>query len=205
MRATPTAGARRFRRRPDDPAAAALTALAEAVQVRDGATAEHSMTVGSLCGAMATALGLDPQHAAEVEIAGMLHDLGKVSMPDAILHKPGPLTEAEWLEVQKHPAIGAQIVAAAGLADISQWILLHHERPDGTGYPHGLGADSIPLEAAIVSVADSYEAMVTDRVYRPALPQRAARAELERAAGTQFDARVVEALLRAVYARPAAE
>jgi HD-GYP domain-containing protein (c-di-GMP phosphodiesterase class II) len=194
---------RRFGRRPADPAAAALTALAEAVQVRDGATAEHSMTVGSLCGATATALGLPPEHAAEVEIAGMLHDLGKVGMPDAVLRKPGPLTEEEWVEVRKHPAIGAQIVAAAGLADVSQWILLHHERPDGLGYPHGLGAGSIPLEAAIVSVADAYEAMVTDRVYRPALGEDAARAELERAAGKQFDTRVVDAFLGATPpARP---
>jgi HD-GYP domain-containing protein (c-di-GMP phosphodiesterase class II) len=195
MRASPTAGSRRFGRRLDDPAAAALAALAEAVQVRDGATAKHSSTVGRLCGATARALGLEPPHADEVEIAGMLHDLGKVGTPDSILHKPGPLSEGEWGEVQKHPAIGAQIVAAAGLADVSQWILLHHERPDGGGYPHGLGAASIPLEAAIVSVADSYEAMVSDRVYRPALGAARARAELEAAAGTQFDARVVEAFL----------
>jgi HD-GYP domain-containing protein (c-di-GMP phosphodiesterase class II) len=198
MRATPIAGTRRFGRRPDDPAAAALAALAEAVQVRDGATAQHSVTVGHLCGATASALGLEAAHAAEVEIAGMLHDLGKVGMPDSILHKPGPLTEDEWLEVQRHPAIGAQIVAAAGLADVSQWILLHHERPDGRGYPHGLGADSIPLEAAIVSVADSYEAMVSDRVYRRALSAADARAELRAAAGTQFDRRVVAAFLEAV-------
>src|SRR3954471_19485807 len=97
--------ARRFGRGSDDPAAAALAALAEAVQVRDGATAEHSATVGRLCGATAVALGLDSAHAAEVELAGMLHDLGKVGMPDSILHKPGPLTEDEWLDVQKHPAI----------------------------------------------------------------------------------------------------
>src|SRR3954471_5746008 len=116
MRATPTVPSRRFGRRPDDPAAAALAALAEAVRVRDGATAEHSITVGRLCGATARALGLDEAHAAEVEIAGMLHDLGKVGMPDAILHKPGPLCEQEWRKVQRHLEIGAQIVAAAGLA-----------------------------------------------------------------------------------------
>src|SRR3954447_18402665 len=189
--------ARRFGRRPDDPPAAALAALAEAVRARDGATAEHSVTVGRFCGATATALGLAPAHAAEVEVAGMLHDLGKVGMPDSILHKAGPLTEAEWLEMQRHPEIGAHIVATGGLADVSQWILLHHERPDGRGYPHGLNGDSIPLEAAIVSVADAYEAMITDRVYRPALPEGEARGELKAAAGSQFDARVVEAFLRA--------
>jgi HD-GYP domain-containing protein (c-di-GMP phosphodiesterase class II) len=166
------------------------------VQARDGATAQHSVTVGRFCGATATALGLAPEHAAEVEIAGMLHDLGKVGMPDSILHKPGPLTEDEWLEMQRHPEIGAHIVAVAGLADVSQWILLHHERPDGGGYPHGLSGGSLPLEAAIVSVADAYEAMVTDRVYRPALSEAEARAEVEAAAGSQFDARVVEAFLQ---------
>src|SRR3954447_23333615 len=100
------AATRRFKRLPDDPAAGALVALAEAVQSRDGATAEHSVTVGRLCRATAAALGLPPAHAAEVELAGMLHDLGKVGMPDSILHKPGPLTSAEWLEIQRHPEIG---------------------------------------------------------------------------------------------------
>src|SRR5215212_8549323 len=112
---------RRFARRGDDPTAAALAALAEAVQVRDGATAEHCATVGRLCHATALALGLEPAHAAEVELAGMLHDLGKVGMPDAILRKPRPLTEDEWLEVQRHPQIGARIVAAAGLHGVANW------------------------------------------------------------------------------------
>jgi HD-GYP domain-containing protein (c-di-GMP phosphodiesterase class II) len=197
MRASPTAGTRRFGRRRDDSVTAALAALAEAVQVRDGATAQHSVTVGRLCSATAAELGLDADHAAEVEIAGVLHDLGKVGLPDAILHKPGPLTEEEWRAVQQHPAVGAQIVAAGGLADVSQWILLHHERPDAKGYPHGLSRESIPLEAAIVSVADAFEAMIADRVYRPALDEAEARSELEQCAGTQFDARVVEAFLRA--------
>ena len=191
------APARRFGRRPEDPPAAALAALAEAVRVRDGATAEHCQTVGRLCHATAMALGLEPAHAAEVEIAGMLHDLGKVGMPDSILRKPGPLDEDEWCEVQEHPQIGARIVAAAGMGDVANWILLHHERPDGNGYPHGLSGHEIPVEAAIVAVADAYEAMTADRVYRPALGEADARAELRAAAGTHFDARVVEAFLSA--------
>jgi putative nucleotidyltransferase with HDIG domain len=196
MQPTPPAAARRFGRRADDPAVAALAALAEAVQVRDGATAEHSVTVGRLARTTALALGLDPAHAAEVELAGMLHDLGKVGTPDSILRKPGPLTEDECIEVRKHSEIGARIVGAAGLRDVAAWVLLHHERPDGSGYPRGLSGDAIPLEAAIVAVADAYEAMTTDRVYRRALDTATARAELEEAAGTQFDARVVETFLR---------
>jgi HD-GYP domain-containing protein (c-di-GMP phosphodiesterase class II) len=194
MRASPTAGKRRFGRRLDDPAAAALTALAEAVQVRDGATAEHSTTVGRLCGATATALGMDPEHAAAVELAGMLHDLGKVGLPDAILHKPGPLSEGEWGEVQKHPAIGAQIVAAAGLADVSQWILLHHERPDGGGYPAGLSAREIPEGASILAVCDAYDVMTSDRPYSAARSAEAAVAECREHRGRQFAPFAVDAL-----------
>jgi HD-GYP domain-containing protein (c-di-GMP phosphodiesterase class II) len=198
MHASPPSHARRFGRAPDDPAAAALGALAQAVQARDGATADHSATVGHLCGMTALAMGLDATHAAEIELAGVLHDLGKIGTPDAILHKPGPLIEEEWLEIQKHPEIGARIVAAAGVGHVAYWILLHHERPDGYGYPHGLSGGEIPIEAAIVAVADAYEAMTTDRVYRPALTEADARAELEAAAGSQFEPRAVEAFLRVV-------
>src|SRR3954447_10774256 len=122
MQARPRAARRRFERRPGDPAVPALAALAEAVQVRDGATADHSVTVGRLCNATALGLGLEPAHAAEVEIAGILHDLGKVGLPDTILRKAGPLTVDEWLEVQKHPEIGARIVEAAGLTAVATWI-----------------------------------------------------------------------------------
>lgn len=197
MGARPNAGARRFGRDRDDRTTPALAALAEAVQVRDGATAEHSVTVGRLCRGTAVALGLPPAHADEVEVAGMLHDLGKVGMPDSILRKPGPLTGEERHEVQRHPEIGARIVRAAGLDHVAEWILLHHERPDGCGYPHGLSNGAIPVEAAIVAVADAYEAMTTDRVYRRALTTGDARGELRAAAGTQFETRVVDAFLRA--------
>jgi HD-GYP domain-containing protein (c-di-GMP phosphodiesterase class II) len=206
MEPNPRPATRRFGRLGDD-RAAAVAALAEAVQIRDGATAEHSQSVAAYCRATAVALGLGEERTAEVELAGALHDLGKIAIADSILLKAGPLTESERHAVEKHPAIGARIVRIAGLLEVSTWILLHHERPDGCGYPHGLAADSIPLEASIVAVADAYQAMTSDRVYRAALDAATAQAELQEAAGTQFDARTVEAFLAlppAAAAKPAA-
>lgn len=197
MERNPPAATRRFRR-PADDGAAAVAALAEAVQVRDGATAKHSEAVAAYCRATAVALGLGEERAAEVELAGVLHDLGKVAIADTILLKAGPLTEPERREVEKHPVIGARIVRIAGLLEVSAWIMLHHERPDGCGYPHGIAAGAIPLEASIVAVADAYQAMTSDRVYRRALNEAEAQGELRDAAGTQFDACVVEAFLALV-------
>ena len=122
--------------------------------------------------------------------AGILHDIGKIGLPDAILQKPGPLVKTELAEIRTHPEIGAQILGGRGLEDLRDWVLAHHERPDGTGYPRGLADEKIPLEAKILAVADAYEAMIADRVYRPGVDERAARAELLRCAGEQFDARV---------------
>jgi HD-GYP domain-containing protein (c-di-GMP phosphodiesterase class II) len=139
-----------------------------------------------------------------VEVAGILHDIGKIGLPDAILQKPGPLGKTELAEIRTHPEIGAQILSGRGLEDLREWVLGHHERPDGTGYPRCLADQDIPLEAKILAVADAYEAMVADRVYRPGVDERAARAELLRCAGEQFDARVVAAFLTALGAADAA-
>jgi HD-GYP domain-containing protein (c-di-GMP phosphodiesterase class II) len=124
----------------------------------------------------------------------VLHDVGKIGVSDAILRKPGPLTEEEYVQMRKHPEIGARILGGSGLNDIRDWILAHHERPDGRGYPSGLR--EIPLEARILAVGDAYEAMTSDRVYRASIGAEAARAELRRWAGTQFDAEIVEVFLR---------
>ena len=130
-----------------------------------------------------------------LQAAGVLHDLGKLGIADAILHKPGRADDAEWQEMGRHPEIGARILEHAGLRDIAAWVLAHHERLDGRGYPSGLAGDEIPLEARILAVADAYEAMIADRPYRRGMPAEEARAELERCAGTQFDPTVVEAFL----------
>jgi HD-GYP domain-containing protein (c-di-GMP phosphodiesterase class II) len=131
---------------------------------------------------------------ARVRLAGILHDIGKVAVPDAILHKPGKPTEEEWATIRRHPELGAQILEHPSLADVRRWVAAHHERPDGKGYPLGLSGTAIPVEARILAVADAYEAMTSDRSYRASIGHEAARAELQRFAGSQFDPAVVEAL-----------
>lgn len=172
--------------------------LAEALDMRDEGTARHSQTVGRYCERMARELGLDRHLIDRIRIAGVLHDIGKIGVADSILYKPGELTAEEWEHMRRHPEIGARILGGSGLDDIRSWIIAHHERPDGSGYPYGLSDAAIPLEARILAVGDAYEAMTSDRVYRRSIGARAAREQLRSGAGTQFDARVVEAFLRAV-------
>jgi len=172
--------------------------LAEALDMRDTGTARHSQTVGRYCELMARELGLPAEHLERVRVAGILHDIGKIGVPDAILRKPGPLTDEEYAQMRKHPEIGARILGGAELDDIRGWILAHHERPDGQGYPSRLTNEEIPLEAKILAVADAYEAMTSDRVYRKAVGAQAARRELERCSGSQFDPDVVGAFLGAL-------
>jgi diguanylate cyclase (GGDEF)-like protein/putative nucleotidyltransferase with HDIG domain len=168
--------------------------LAEAVDVRFSGSARHSETVGRYAGMMALELGLSEERSERVRLAGMLHDIGKVGVPNSILGKPGSLTDAERAVIARHPALGAQILEHESLADVRVWVGAHHERPDGQGYPLGLSAEAIPIEASIVAVADAFEAMTSNRSYRLAMTHEDARAELERHAGEQFDAAVVEAL-----------
>ncbi len=177
---------------------ATVLSLAEALDQRDSYTAKHSQTVGLLCEMMARELGLDEARVQRVRLAGILHDIGKIGVPDSILGKPGKLTTDEMDQMRRHPELGARILASDELDDVRGWLLAHHERPDGMGYPKGLTSDEIPLEAAILAVGDAYEAMTSDRVYRPSIGEKAARNELRSGAGTQFDERVVDALLRAL-------
>src|SRR3954464_5055953 len=176
----------------------AVLVLAETLDLRDSGTASHSQTVGRLAAMIAAALGFDDARVERVRLAGILHDIGKIGIPDWILHKPGKLDEAEWAEVKKHPEMGARIAASAKLDDISEWILCHHERVDGRGYPGSLPGDKIPIEAKILAVADAYEAMTAERVYKRAMPAAAAERELHDQSGAQFDAEVVAALLGAI-------
>jgi diguanylate cyclase (GGDEF)-like protein/putative nucleotidyltransferase with HDIG domain len=177
---------------------AAAMLLAETLDLRDVSTARHSQTVGRLAEGIARALGLGEDRVQRIRAAGVLHDIGKLGVADAILKKPGPLTDDEWTEMRRHSELGARILDHANLRDISGWVLAHHERLDGRGYPAGLAGDAIPLEARILAVADAYEAMTADRPYRVALDLDAARAELRAGAGTQFDPVVVDAFLRAL-------
>jgi diguanylate cyclase (GGDEF)-like protein len=179
----------------DETHLATLLSLAEALDLRDTGTAAHSRTVGRYCGLIAKELELTAERAKRIEVAGVLHDIGKIGLPDAILQKPGRLGRNELAEIRTHPEIGAQVLSGRGLEDLRGWVLTHHERPDGKGYPGGLTDADIPLEAKILAVADAYEAMTADRVYRERLGAKAARSELLRCAGSQFDARVVAAFM----------
>jgi diguanylate cyclase (GGDEF)-like protein/putative nucleotidyltransferase with HDIG domain len=174
---------------------AVVLELAEAVDLRFSGSARHSETVGRYAAMMAQQLGLSEQRTERVRLAGMLHDVGKVGVPDSILRKPAKLTDEEFEIIKGHPALGAQILEHPSPADVREWVGAHHERPDGRGYPLGLSRDAVPVEAQILAVADAYEAMTSDRAYRSSIGQAAARAELERCSGTQFDPAVVDALL----------
>jgi putative nucleotidyltransferase with HDIG domain len=168
-----------------------VLALAEVIDSREQGTTEHSQRVGRYAAAIAEALGLPHDVIERVRFGGIVHDIGKIGLSDTILRKPGWLEADEWEEVQRHPEIAARILRGANFEDVSGWVHAHHERPDGSGYPRGLAGREIPLEARILGVADAYEAMRSDRAYRPALTAPAARAELKRCAGSQFDERVV--------------
>ena len=188
-------------RKDEDKQLATLLSLAEAVDIRDGGTAAHCQNVGRYAAALARELGLSDEMVERVRCAGILHDLGKIGVPDAVLQKPGPLTESEWAEMRKHPEIGAHILEGKDLGDVRQWVLEHHERPDGRGYPYGLGPDQVPVEAKIIAVADAFEAMTADRVYRKGMPASHACDRLRAGAGTQFDRKVVEAMIHLVERR----
>jgi diguanylate cyclase (GGDEF)-like protein/putative nucleotidyltransferase with HDIG domain len=174
----------------------AMLVLAEAVDMREGGSPAHSETVGRYAELIAAELGLAEEHIERVRLAGILHDVGKVGVPDSVLQKAGPLDEEEWREMRAHVDLGARLLSGAGMDDIAGWIRAHHERLDGSGYPAGLVRAEIAPEARIISVADAYEAMIADRCYRPGMDPLRARAELERGSGTQFDPLVVEAFLR---------
>lgn len=177
---------------------ATVLSLAEALDQRDSGTAKHSQTVGRLCEMMAIELGMDEDRVQRIRLAGVLHDIGKIGVPDSILCKPGPLTDEEMAQMKRHPELGARILSSRELDDVREWILAHHERPDGSGYPRGLTADQIPIEASILAVGDAYEAMTSDRVYRMAIGPERAREELIRWSGKQFSREVVKAFLRAL-------
>jgi HD-GYP domain-containing protein (c-di-GMP phosphodiesterase class II) len=171
-----------------------IFAFVRAIDARDPYTARHSEKVAHYAVLLARALGLPPADCERIHLAGMLHDVGKVALERSILHKPGALTDDEWAQVRDHPAQSAHIIAA--VARFAQYVpgaRHHHERYDGRGYPDGLAGKAIPLDARILAVADSYDAMTSDRSYRPALGHTEAVARLQAGAGTQFDAVCVRA------------
>ncbi len=170
------------------------TALARAVDAKDADTRNHCETVSTLCVLIAQTLGLEPARVERLRLAGLLHDVGKIGVPDGILQKPGLLDEDEWNEIRAQVRVGQSIVAAAGLDEEAEWVLHHHEHFDGSGYPSGLRGDQIPLESRIILVADAFEAMTAAQPYGTARPSSEAIAELGRLSGKQFDPTCVDAL-----------
>jgi diguanylate cyclase (GGDEF)-like protein len=172
------------------------SALARAVDAKDSYTRSHCQTVSQLCGLIGAELGFDTGRLTRMRLAGLLHDVGKIGVPDAILNKPAKLTDDEYEHMKRHSLLGYDIVQAADMEVEARWVRHHHERFDGAGYPDGLAGDDIPLESRVILVADAFEAMTSDRPYRQAPGQSFAIIELGRHAGTQFDPAVVEALTR---------
>ena len=179
-----------------------LASLANALEAKDTTTSRHTEEVVRLAVGVAAALELDLEAVRNVELGAVLHDIGKVRVPESILNKPGPLTDEEWAVMRTHPGIGEHILRPIqSLHAILPIVRHHHERWDGTGYPDGLSGRAIPLGARIVAVCDAYRAMTEDRPYRPALSTAEARDELKAGAGKQFDADCVEALFQALDRR----
>jgi diguanylate cyclase (GGDEF)-like protein/putative nucleotidyltransferase with HDIG domain len=179
----------------------AVEALASALLARDRYTGEHSETVVAMADGVARALGLDREGIENVRAAALLHDIGKVGIPDAILNKPGPLTPEERAVMAEHPVIGESILRAIpGMGQIARIVRHEHENWDGTGYPDGISADRIPIGSRIILACDAFHAMTSDRPYRSAMSRTSAIEELRRCAGTQFDPSVTEALIGLLYA-----
>lgn len=178
---------------------AEIRGLVKALAETDGDTYRHSLEVAATAKAVGRRLGLEPAELVEVELGALLHDVGKLRLPAELLAKPGRLTPEELRLIQLHPEWGAEMVARIpGLEAVALIVRLHHERPDGRGYPHGLTYDRIPLATRIVSVCDAYGAMTKRRPYSAPLDVDAALGELRRHAGTQFDAEVVDVLTSVV-------
>jgi putative nucleotidyltransferase with HDIG domain len=175
--------------------------LSDTLELRDPYTANHSRRVARYAEATAHELGLSDAEALIVREGALLHDLGKVSVPDAILGKNGPLDEDERMIIERHPVVGANVlINNESFTDVRACVLHHHERVDGRGYPDRLCGNDVPMSARIVAVADAYDAMTSDRPYRNALTHETAVRRLREGIGTQWDGACVEALIQAVPA-----
>jgi putative nucleotidyltransferase with HDIG domain len=177
----------------------AIRALAMALDARDPYTAGHSERVSAISIAIGRQMRLGTEQLEILRLGALLHDIGKIGVSDHILRKPGPLTADEFEQIKQHPGLGARILRSVPFLALHVPIVeLHHERPDGKGYPHGLAGEEIPVLARIAHVADAFDAMTSARAYRPARGSADALAELWKCAGAQFDAEVVQALGRAL-------
>jgi putative nucleotidyltransferase with HDIG domain len=173
-----------------------LTSLSAAIEARDPYTRGHSLRVTALAEGVARWLGWTESRIETLRIGGALHDIGKLTVPASILSKPGPLTPDELDTIRTHPAAGARLIEPIhSVRPALPYVLHHHERWDGGGYPHGLHGSAIPVEARVLSVADAFDAMTSGRPYRDALSEPDALLEVERCAGSQFDPELARAFL----------
>ncbi len=180
---------------------ASVQALASLLDLRDGYTGQHSGTVVALCEQVARRVGVTGDELEHLRIAAHLHDLGKIGVPDEILHKPGPLNDTEWAIMREHPVWGARALETIpGFRDAARAVRHHHERWDGGGYPDGLAGEEIPIAARVIAVCDAYEAMTSTRPYRPALAEPVARERIVAGTGSQFDPAATWGLLEALAA-----
>ena len=178
--------------------------MGAAIDARDPYTRGHSDRVGSLSARIAKCLGIDKEERQRIYLSGLLHDVGKIGIRDDVLLKSGRLTEEETAQMRSHPEVGRGIVQQVGeLNDLLPGILHHHESIDGSGYPHGLSGEQIPLMARIIAVSDAYDAMTSDRPYRKGFTNEKAFAILQNGAGVQWDRNVVEAFLNDMQERGA--
>ena len=182
---------------------AMLATLSRAIEARDPYSPGHSARVTELAEAIARRLGWSEERLALLNVGGPLHDVGKLGVSDEVLAKPGRLDEEELEQIREHPKLGARILLrVAAFRAAIPYVLYHHERWDGNGYPTGRAGEQIPLEARVLAVADAFDAMTSDRPYRRALDHEAAVAEVARCSGTQFDPDVVRIFLE-LFAGPA--
>jgi response regulator RpfG family c-di-GMP phosphodiesterase len=174
-----------------------LRGLVGALDLRDSETQWHSRRVGRYARRLGAEMGLETRVLDDIERGAMLHDIGKIGVRDAVLLKPGPLDEAEWKEMKRHPALGFEILRGISFLETAALIPLHHqEKWDGSGYPAGLAGEQICLGARVFAVVDAYDAITSNRPYRRASPYAIARRDIENCSGTQLDPRVVEAWRR---------
>ena len=176
-----------------------VLAIADAIDAKDTYTNGHSRRVAKYSRDIAARLGYTEQQQSDIYMMGLLHDVGKIGVPDVVINKPAKLTDEEFELIKSHPERGARILenikAMPQLATGAMW---HHEKYNGTGYPDGLAGTDIPIEARIIAVADAYDAMSSRRSYRDALPQDVVRSEIERGRGTQFDPAIADIMIRMI-------
>ena len=183
-----------------------LSTLSCAIEERDPYTRGHSARVTALALVVARRLGWSEERLASLRVGGPLHDIGKLGVSDDVLSKEGRLNEDEYAQIREHPKLGAKLLLrVTALRQALPYVLYHHERWDGNGYPTGKAGEEIPLEARVLAIADAFDAMTSDRPYRRALTRGEALAEVERCAGTQFDPQIAEIFLEIFAERAASD